>query len=182
MAFDKPMLEFNLEGLDTIASTAAALPATDFTAYKKPLVLTFANSVMLSLGATYTPATGVISGGTSLASRGLEVNMGNAMSHIQLFSGEGIDLTDRSVTGSMTNFLTAAEEVAWRSAIRANTLAALGFQLGSTAGSIIGVYGGAMQRTEPAYEDYEGRVMLRTGIRFLPIGLTGNDEIRVIAR
>ena len=182
MAFDKPMIEFNLEGLDTVASTATALPATDFTAYKKPLVATFANAVMLSLGATYAAGTGVISGGVNLASRGLEVNLGNAVSHIQLFTGESIDLTNREVTGRTTNFLTAAEEVTWRAAIRANTLAAVGFQLGSAAGSIIGVYGGAVQRTDPAGEDYEGRKMLGTGVRFLPVGTSGNDEIRIIAR
>lgn len=181
-AFDKPMIEFNLEGLDTIASVAAALPATDYTAWKKPLPVIPANAATLLLGPTYAAGTGVISGGAALASRGMDVNLGNAVGHVQLLAGESIDVTNREVTGTTTNFLTAAEEVTWRNAIRANGLSALGFQLGSAAGSIIGIFGGSVQRTGPTREEYEGRTMLRTGLRFLPVGTTGNDEIRIVAR
>lgn len=182
LAYDKPMIEFSFEGLDTVASTAAAVPATDFTAWKKPLPVIPANSAEVRLGGTYASGTGVISGGTALASRGMEVMIGNQIGKINLLSGESVDLTNREVTGRMTNFLSAADEVTYRSAIRANTTTTLGFQLGTTAGAIVGVFGANVQRVDPQNEDYEGRSMLSTSLRFLPSGTAGNDELRIIAR
>lgn len=182
-AFEIPYLEFTFQGLDTVDPTAVAAPASDFTGWTRPVPANPANGAEVRLGATYTPATGVISGGTALASRGLsEIAVGNALSHIKLLSGESMDVTNREVTGRVSTFLTAADEVTWRAAVKANTSAALGWQSGTAAGNIVGVFGPAVQRTEPQNEDYEGRVMMASGLRFLPSGAAGNDELRIIAR
>lgn len=181
-AYEKPMIELNFDGLDVTASAAAALPASDFTAWQKPLPVIPANGAEVRLGATYTPATGVISGGTVLGSRGMEVMVGNQVGHIKLLSGQSIDLTNREVTGRMSQFLTAADEATWRADIRANATTALGFQLGASAGNIIGVFGPKVQRVDPQNEDMEGRHIIGTGLRFLPSGASGNDELRIIAR
>lgn len=176
-AYGIPVIAFKVMGFDTFA-TAAAIPTLSHAGWQRPLVITDANSGDIRLGATLT--TGVIAGGTVLPSRGLEVDLGNKLSHVKLLAGEAIDITDRDTKGSATVFLTAAQEVAWRDEINANALTTLGFNIGNTAGHRVGIFGPAVQRIDPQSEEYEGRAMVKTELRYLPTG-AGNNELRVIA-
>jgi len=177
-AYERPMLHFAMVGFDTVALEGNV--GGNFTAWQRPLVITDANAGDIRLGGSYT--TGVISGGTVLASKGLEVDLGNKVSHLKLLGGERIDITAREVTGRMTVELSAADEVTWRSDITTNSLASLGFNFGTVAGNRIAVWAPAVQRVNPQVEDYEGNVMMATELRMLPSAVGGNDDITIVAR
>lgn len=176
-AYDRPMLNFRFQGFDLQASEAASNGATTYAAWKRPLLVTDANAGDVRLGCTL--AGGAISGGTKLASRGLELDLGNTVSHVKLLGGESIDITARDTTGKSSVFLTAADEVAWRTDINANTLTSLGFSFGSVAGSKIAIFAPSVQRVDPQVEEYEGRALMATELRLLPSA--GNDELQIIA-
>jgi len=177
-AYERPMLHFSLTGFDTTALEGNV--GGNFTAWQRPLVITDANAGDIRLGGTY--AAGVISGGTVLASKGLEVDLGNKVNHLKLLGGERVDITAREVAGRMTVDLSAADEVTWRSEINANTLTSLGFNFGTVAGHRIAVWAPSVQRVNPQVEDYEGNALMATELRLLPSALGGNDDITIVAR
>lgn len=176
-AYEAPVLDFTFWGFDTFA--AEATPGTpNFAAWQRPLVITDANAGDVLVGATL--ATGVVSGGTALASRGFTADLKNELSHVKLLRGEAIDIKDRDASGSITVALTTAQEVSWRNDINSNVLTTLGFNIGSTAGQRVSVFCPSVQRVAPQAVDYEGRVMMQSELRILPSA--GNDELRIIAR
>lgn len=175
-AYQRPMMSFKFMGFDTTTVVGPATP--DFAAWQRPLVIMDANAGDIRLGGTY--ATGVVSGGTVLSSKGLEVDLGNKVSHLKLLGGERIDIVSREVSGKMVVELTADQEVTWRTDITANTLTSLGFNFGTVAGNRIAVWAPAVQRVNPQAEDYEGNTMMAADLRMLP--LAGNDDIRIVTR
>lgn len=178
-AYGRPTLKFKVMGFDTFAQ-AAATPATDFTAWRTPLVVSDTNSGSVSLGGTYNAVTGTITGGTALVSRGLDLDMGNTVSHLKLLNAESIDIVDRDTTGSTTVFLDPTQEVTWRTDINNNALTSFAFVHGTAAGNRVRVFAPAVQRIDPQREDYEGRVMMKTDLKFLPSGTSGNNELRLV--
>lgn len=177
-AYERPMMHFKLTGFDTLANAVSL--GTDFTAWQRPLVITDANAGDIRLGGTY--AAGVVSAGAVLASRGLEVDLGNKVSHLKMLGGEEVQITAREVTGSMKVALDAASEVTWRTDINANVNASLGFNFGTVAGNRITVFAPNVQRVNPQVEDYEGNVLMATELRALPLAVGGNDDIRIVTR
>ncbi|MFN3646240.1 MAG: phage tail tube protein [Gemmobacter sp.] len=173
-AYERPMLNFTFHGFDTNAFTQST-PNTNFSAWQRPLVISDENSGDISIGGTYSG--GWVSGGTILPSRGLQIDLGNTVSHIKLLGGESIDITARETTGKFTGALTADDEVAWRTALNANELTSMSFRHGSAAGSRVAIHAGAVQRITPEIVDYEGRHLVAPDLRFLPVA--GNDEIRI---
>jgi hypothetical protein len=176
-AYEIPKLHFMFMGFDMVAAEIAT-PTPDFTAWKRPLVVTDTNAGDIQIGGTYTA--GVVSGGTVMKSRGLEFDLGNKVSHLNILGGEAIDITARETTGSASVFLTAADEVIWRNDMNNNALTSIGFNFGTTAGSRVTVFAPQVQRIAPDVEDYEGRVLFNAELRNLP--LSGNDELRIVAR
>lgn len=174
-AYQRPMMEWEFWGFDTNAETAS-LPGTNFTAWKRPFVITDANSGDIQLGATF--SNGSIAGGTVLPSRGLSIDLGNKLSHLKLLGGEAISITDREITGQMSVALSAADEVTWRSDINTNTLASVGFKIGTVDGAKIRVFGKSVQRVNPQAIDYEGRLLIQSDLRLLPDA--GNDDIAIV--
>ena len=172
-----PLIEFEFHGFDTLA-IAEAVPATNYAAYARPPVLSDAVTADLRTGASYAAA--VLTGGTPYPSRGLEVDLGNTLNHLKLWGGEAIEITNRSVLGSTTVFLTAAQEVTWRDEVNANTLTSVGFSFGLTAGNRFTLFGPSVQRIDPKVIEDEGRIMLQTELAFLPLATTGNDELRLV--
>lgn len=170
-----PKLKFSFTGIDA-GHTALALPALTLTAWKAPKVITADNSGSVVLGGTY--AAGVITGGTTYPSRGLSVDVGNDVKQIAMVgAGNQVDITQRSVTGSVQMELTAAQEIMMFNDINANTMSTLSITHGTTAGAKVMVYGPAVQRINPKHVDYEGRAHFGMDLRFTP--LAGNDELRI---
>jgi len=176
---DRPTMEFNMMGFDTGAATGS-VGAYAYADWIRPDLIIDSTAGDIRLGSTYNAGTGAISGGTPLVSRGLEIDLGNKLSYIQLLGGDAIDIVDREVTGKMTVALSAAEEVTWRSDMNANATTSLSFTYGTVAGQRITVFAPKVQRIAPKRVDYEGRVLFETELRFLPS--VGNDELLIVSR
>lgn len=174
MAYERPTIDWEFWGFDT-AATAVAVGTPTYTAWQRPLVITDANSGDIKLGSTY--SAGSVSVGTAYPSRGMTIDIGNTLSHMKMLGGEAIEITDRQMSGSMTVELTAAQEVTWRTDINANTLSTAHFAIGASGSRVISFMPN-MQRTKPQTIDYEGRLLMQTDLRLLPVA--GNDEFRLI--
>lgn len=172
-----PKLSFSFSGVDG-GVAATANPATTLTAWKAPVVINDANSGDVTLGGAL--ATGAITGGTGYPGKGLTLNLGNEVQFTPLTSSEGIDLTKREVSGKVSLDLAAADYVAFLAAVKANTLSTLSYQFGTAVGNTVLIYGPAVQRLSPSYEDYNGRAMASYDLRFVPV--LGNDELRIVIK
>lgn len=127
-----PKLSFAFTGIDG-GVTAANNASPTLTAWKTPKVVNNDNSGKVTFGATY--STGELSGGTEYCSRGITLDAGNQVSYLSMLGPcTGVDITDRSSTGSLTLDLDAAGEVAAFNAVIANTLTSVGLVHGSAAG------------------------------------------------
>lgn len=177
-AFGLPKIEFTFMAFDTSANATSSNGSYDMTAWKRPQVLTDEMAGDIRIGCAY--ATGNLTGGTVLSSRGLELDAGNKVEHMELLGGERISITDRAATGKMSTALTPADEVAWRAEINANTNVTLGFSWGTTAGNRGLIFAPRVQRIDPQGEDYKGDLLLATDLRFQPTEAGHDDFVLVM--
>lgn len=173
-----PKLMFKFQGIDG-GDTAVANPAVTLTNFKTPQVVVDANSADVTLGATHS-AVGApaLTAGTVYPSQGLELDIGNAVNFIPLLGGESVDITERQATGKAILDLTAAQEVAFMTAVKAATVQSVGLLHGTTAGYKVLVFAPAVQLINPTKEDLQGRRMCGYDMRVNPSA--GNDELRIV--
>jgi hypothetical protein len=178
---EMPVLAFTFRGLDG-GQTAVALPGdADFSAFVTPEIPTDANTLDLNMGGTFSTSGAVaFTGGTSIPSLGLEVNLGGATPLVPLIGGESVDVTDRQLVGVVRMDLTAAQEVTRQAAVLAATLSSVGLIHGTLPGRRVAMYLPTAQFTNPTEEDFNGRALMRYDLRAVPSG-SGNNELRVVA-
>jgi len=172
---ERPMLRFEWTGLD--GGIAVAPNATGvFTPWKKPVAMTKANVIDITLGGTY--AAGALSGGTVYNSTGLELNFGNVVNFSAMLSTETVDISDRQSTATLELELTAAQEVAMMASVKANETQALGFTIGTATGNKVLVFAPAAQLTNPRKSELNGKRLIGFDVRLVPVN--GNDEWRIV--
>jgi len=173
----RPVLSFKFLGLDggVIAASPAALTLT---AFKTPAVVSEANTGDITLGCTYTVATPTLTGGTGYPSQGIELAIGNSVSYVPLLGGESVEITKREVTAKIMLDLTAAQEVTFMAAVKANTVQSVGLMHGTAAGSKVMVFMPASQLINPAKQDVNGKLMIAYDLRAVPS--SGNDELKIV--
>jgi len=172
---ERPMLRFEWTGLDGgIAATPNATGV--FTPWKKPVAMTKANVIDITLGGTY--AAGALSGGTVYNSTGLELNFGNVVNFSAMLSTETVDISDRQSTATLELELTATQEVAMMASVKANETQALGFTIGTAAGNKVLVFAPAAQLTNPRKSELNGKRLIGFDVRLVPVN--GNDEWRIV--
>ena len=174
---NRPTLQFSFLGIDG-GVAAAANPATTLTAWRTPLVITNPNTGDVKFGGAH--ASGIITGGVSYTSQGLELDTGNSVQYTPLLGGDFIDITARSVTGSLALDLTAAQEVTFMASVKANTLQAISLEHGTVAGAIVGVHLSAAQLLNPKKSEANGRRLIGYDLRSVPVA--GNDDIIIYNR
>ena len=175
---DRPKLIFDFVGIDGGVSVAAN-PSLTLTAWRTPPTMAKANVVDITLGATYT--TGGLSGGTLYSSAGLDLDWGNQVNFTPLLNEERIDLTDRSVTGSMMLDLTPTQEASLFASVKANTTQSLAMRIGgTTAGNNIIIHAPRVQLINPRKEEVNGARMIGFDLRLVPN--SGNDEVRLVTQ
>ena len=177
----RPVFSFNFIGLDG-GITAAANPSVTLTGFKTPLAITDTNTGALTLGCTY--ATGALSAGTEYIFNGLDINLGNQLSFIDLLgtaasSGQTIDIANRDTTGKIAFDLTAANEVTFMTNLKAATTQSLGLVHGTTAGYKMLVFMPTVQLINPKKVEKNGRRLIGYDMRVIPS--SGNDEIKIVA-
>lgn len=171
---ERPMLKFDWVGLDGGISVAS--DTGTFTAWKKPVAMTKANVIDITLGATY--GAGALTGGTVYSSTGLDMKAGNQVNYTALLSSETVDITDRESTGSIELDLTATQEVALMASVKNNTTQSLAITIGTTAGNKIIFFAPAVQLLNPKKVDKNGKRMIGYDVRYVPVN--GNDEWRIV--
>jgi hypothetical protein len=174
---ERPTLAFSFTGKDG-GVTAVANPTTTLTAWKQPIVITDPNTGDVKFGASY--AAGVVTGGSTYVSQGLQLDIGNAVQYTPLLGAEYIDITDRAVTGSIQLDLTGAQEVTLMTSVKSNTLQAVSLEHGTTAGSIVGVHMAAVQLINPTKADANGRRLIGFDTRSVPV--VGNDDLIIYSK
>lgn len=173
---DRPKIAFDFVGVD--GGISAASTTGTFTAWKTPPTMTKANVVDVTLGPTY--ATGALSGGTAYPSTGLELDFGNAVQFVPTLTYESVDITDRSITGSVQFDLTAAQEVTFMATVKANTTQSLGLTIGTAAGNKVILYAPKVQLINPTKQEVQGRRFIGYQMRLVPSA--GNDEILIVTQ
>ena len=172
---ERPMLRFEWVGLD--GGIAVAPNATGvFTPWKKPVAMTKANVIDITLGGTY--AAGALSGGTLYNSTGLELDFGNVVNFSAMLSTETVDISDRQSTATIELELTAVQEVALMAAVKANETQSLGFTIGTAAGNKVLIFAPAVQLTNPRKSELNGKRLIGFDLRLVPVN--GNDEWRIV--
>ena len=176
---ERPVMSFRFIGLDGGVS-ATALPSQTLTAFKAPIAITDTNTSDFTLGSTRTLGSAIpaITGGTVYPSRGLSVDLGNTLQHVPLLGGESVDITNREIVGKVSLDLTAAQQASFHTDIKANTTTTATFLHGTAAGYKVILSSLVVQRINPVYSEYSGRVMTDMDLRFLPS--SGNDEIKLV--
>lgn len=174
---ERPMLMFRFVGIDGGIS-AQSNPTPTLTAFKTPSVITDPMTGDVTLGCTY--STGTLSGGTGYPSRGIEFNIGNAVTHTPLLGGETVDVTQRDVTGKIELDLTAAQEVSFMASVKANSTQGIGIVHGTATGYTVLVHAPAVQLINPSKVDLDGKRMIGYDLRAVPS--TGNDDLRICVR
>lgn len=173
----RPTLAFSFIGLDG-GDTPASNPSTTLTAWRRPLVVTNANSGDVTFGGTY--ASGAITGGTAYTSRGLELDLGNAVNFTPMLGAEYVDITAREVTGSLQLDLTDAQEVTFMGNVKSNTTQAISLQHGTAAGGIVGIHMAAAQLINPSKQEANGRRLIGFDLRSVPVA--GNDDLVIYTK
>jgi hypothetical protein len=84
------------------------------------------------------------------------------------------------MTGRVSLDLTAAQEVTFMNAVRANTLQSMGLTIGTAAGNKIILFAPAVQMINPRKEELDGSRMIGFDLRFTP--LAGNDELVIVTQ
>lgn len=178
---DIPKMRFSFSGVDG-GVTAQSLPALTLSGFIAPTTITDPNTGDLLLAASYVSGSGTaapsLSGGTSYPSRGIEIDMGNKVDFMPLLGQTSVELTDRSASAKITLDATAAQEVSFDAIVKANTLAALGIQHGSTNGRRVILHMPAVQMLNPSYTDFNGKTLVSYDLRVVPS--SGNDELRLV--
>lgn len=173
----RPTLQFSFIGKDG-GDTAAAVAATTLTAWRRPLVITDTNTADVTMGGSYAAA--AVTGGTAYVSQGLELDLGNAVQFTPLVGGEYVDITAREVTGSVQMDLSAAQEVSFMAAVRANTVQSMSLQHGTAAGHIVGIYMAGVQLINPSKQEVNGRRLIGFDVRSVPVA--GNDDLIIYTK
>lgn len=169
---ESPALKFRFLGVNG-GITAVSVASTTLTAWKTPLVVTDTNTGDVTFGGTY--SAGAVSGGTAYTSKGLQLNLGNAVQFTALLGGESIDITGREVIGSIELDLTAAQEVTFMATVLANSVQSLSLIHGSSTGYIVGIAMAAVQLINPKKTEINGRRLIGYDLRSVPSA--GNDDL-----
>ncbi|RMD93357.1 MAG: hypothetical protein D6811_05125 [Alphaproteobacteria bacterium] len=175
-AYGRPMVSFTFTGIDSVPTAASV--SGSFSGWTRPEAVTPAANADLFIGASY--ATGALSGGTNTPMRTFSIDLGNTVSHKLVLNSEAIEITDRAVSGSLAVELSAGDEVSWMSDIRSGVAASIGFQHGSSAGNIVVLHAGSVQRRNPSVQDYQGNVLFGCDLTMMPS--SGDDELTVCVR
>jgi len=171
-----PTLKFEWTGVNGGIVTGNPTGVT-YTAWKKPVPMTKANVIDITLGATYTA--GALSAGTVYSSTGLELNFGNAVNFNALLNSETVDITDRDSSGSIEIELDAAQEVALMADVIGNVSRSLAFTIGTATGNKVIVFAPNVQLTNPKKVDKNGKRLIGFDLRFVPTA-AGNDEWKLV--
>lgn len=173
-----PKISFSFTGLDG-GDVTAALPTVDFQSWRIPQTVINQNTDDLLFGCAHV-ATGApaLTGGTSYASDGLNIDLGISANFNALIGYESVDITNRKVAGDTKLELSAAQEIALLADVKQTALTSLGMVHGTVPGDKVLIFMPSVQRYEPTKEEKNNKRMVGMKLNINP--KAGNDEIRLV--
>jgi hypothetical protein len=173
-----PVASFSFKGLyATPTATSNATPT--LTGFKKPQVVSEANTADLTFGGTHaSTGTPAITGGTAYPSLGIEFNINNTVEHAPVLGGETVELTQRDPSCSMQLELTAAQEVTFMGYVEGATTQSVGIMHGTAAGYKSLLWLPTVQLINPQKQELVGKRTVQFEGRVVPT--SGNDEARLV--
>lgn len=161
-----------------LAPTAAANATPTLSGWKVPQIVNDANTVDLVVGGTY--SAGVISGGTSYVSGGIEWSAGNEISRLELIGAKQSSIVDRAISGTVRNLdFTAAQEATAHTWVTSGATRTVGLSHGTVAGNKVAIWIPAARFTGLAPADFEG--VWTSDMTFEATPVSGNDDMRIVA-
>ncbi len=162
-----PVFKFSMMGL-LGAWTDLAVPAATLTGFKKPLVVSKANTP------TYT-IHGIASPGESLS-----IDLGQKVEPRFLIGWESIEISDRSASGTAVVEAKSLGSVNWFDKAMQRTRGALQLIHGVTAGNIVQIDAPAVEIGKPSQGNSQGIVNYSLPLAFCPV--TGGDELTITVK
>jgi hypothetical protein len=151
-----------------ITPTGAALPAADYSAWKEPRPVGFADTPVFTLDGYAAPMSA------------LTYTHGNTVSFRDLVNRQAIEITDRKPVANVTIEAPPIATKDFFALSNAQAPVALALTQGAGAGKIVELSLPSVQVLNPAYADDEGNAMLTMELRPLPVA--GNDELKITVR
>lgn len=159
-----PMFSFTLSGLYVDVADGTT-PAVTLSAFKAPLAVNNRNTTGL-----------VVAGFPGAVGSDMSFDFGNNVVFRSLVGGsETVIITDRKVSGSITQEATTVTAKDWWTQIKNVVLGPFSVTQGTVVGNKVKIDSPSMQLTTPAYADKDGITMLTTKADMIPVN--GNDEI-----
>lgn len=161
-----PVMKVSMLGLfGTITDTA--LPATTLTAFKKPVIVSKANTT-LSIH------------GVSSPSESLSLDAGRKVEPRFLIGDESIEVTDGSMTGTAVVEAAPLATVDWFAKAKDRTRGALALVHGTVAGNIVEIDAPAVEIGKPTPGQSQGILTYSLPLSFCPV--TGDDELTITVK
>lgn len=162
-----PYFNFSFLGLFNQVADAA-MPAANFLAWKKPLVVNRTNTPTFTLH------------GYAAKAKSLQIDMAGDLTHKAFLNDtESILMTGRKPAGSIVMEATKVADKDWWTAVSDVAAGALNVIHGLTAGNKVQIAAPNVQIHSPSYSEEKGILMLNANLVLSPN--TGNDEILITA-
>jgi hypothetical protein len=146
----------------------ATLPVPVYTAFKKPVAVSKANTT-----ATLHGYAGVF--------KSLKFALKNEFPYRNLIGFEGVTVNDRKPDGSVSMEMVGVGTKDWFASIAAGTTGALQVVHGTVPGNIVQVDASTVQVMNPQFSDNNGIQMLEASLLFMP-DASGNSEITLTVK
>jgi hypothetical protein len=161
-----PMWSFAFTGLYT-TPTDTPIPAVTLTSFAAPLAINNLNTSGLNIS-------GYLAGVVS----DFSIDLATSVAFRSLVGGsEGVVLTDRQPSGSITFEATTVAAKDWWTLMKTVVLGPFSVTHGTAAGNKIKIDAPQQQLTSPTYGDKDGITMITLKQTFVP--LNGNDELTI---
>lgn len=160
-----PTMEFELMGLFN-DPTDAVLPTAAFSNQADPLVVNSENTLATSIH------------GYSACLQSLSLDVSNNVVYRQLAGcARQVMLTDRKPEGQVAVEAPSLASKNYFAAVSSQTLGAVSFAHGTTAGNIVAFNAPSCNLGSPSYGDSDGVMLLE--LPFMPNPIAGNDEFEI---
>lgn len=163
-----PVMKFRFIGLYSTPVDVVPPASVDYAGFKDPVAVNEANTPSMALH------------GFAGKTQSFSVDMANTLVYRNLVGYEGILITDRQPTGSITMELESVATKNWYTTIADGTLGTLAITHGKVAGNIIEIECPKVQLLDPSISDSDGIAMLTCKLEVQPD--TGNDEFILTVR
>lgn len=173
-----PVMKWKFTGLLGTISDAALASSVDTSAWQLPVTISAANTTDIN-----------VFGYNVAAVEKLSFDIANTVTYRQTLGSESVLITDRKPMGSISleaGYITTLQGTApakdWWTAVKTSATSQFCIKHGQVAGNIVGISAPKIQLMTPKYSDSSGVVMLDLSMALIPLGASGNDEIRICSK